>query len=114
MTTLTYTGKPGDFNPAAALDRLIARGIDAGNITLSYLDDRSAVTVIIYDDPDETIRAAVEAEFAHHDSSVQSTQQQAAAEKETNRAWAKTILASVDVGTLDSTLAALVILVGEG
>jgi hypothetical protein len=112
-TSLTYTGRPGDFNPAAALDRLIEQGIDAGKITLSYVDDLSAVTVIIYDDPDKTIRAAVEAEFAHHDPSVQSARQAAAAEREANRNWAKAHLEGLDTGTLDSTLAALVLLAVE-
>ncbi len=114
MTTLTYTGKPGDFNPAAALDRLIEQGIAVENITLTFADDRSAVTVFIHDDPDSTIQAAVKAEFASHDPAAQSAQQQSAAEKESDRAWAKAILAGVDVSTLDDTLAALVILVGEG
>ncbi|MBN1120682.1 MAG: hypothetical protein JXJ17_06355 [Anaerolineae bacterium] len=114
MTTLTYTGKPGDFNPAAALDRLILHGVAVENVTLTFANDRSAVTVFIHNDPDSSIQAAVEAEFTNHDPSVQSTQQQATAEKESNRVWATAILDGVDVGTLDDTLAALVILIREG
>ncbi len=113
MTTLTYTGKPGDFNPNAALDRLIEQGIDAANLTVTFIDDRSSVTVIIRNDKDGTIQEAVEAEFASHDPSVQSARQQAAAEEEASRAWAKAQLESIDTGALDNTLAALVILAGE-
>ena len=113
MTTLSYTGKPGAFNPAAALDRLIDQGVDPEKLAVMFDDDLSKVVIYIFDDPEDTIRTAVEAEFAHHDPSVPSAQQQAAAEQEANRDWAKSQLESLDTSTLDNTLAALVLLVGE-